>query len=68
MSWNAWATTWAEGNFPVGSYGYPQLIPTLWAVTYIFTGSPEQYFAFYIYLGLITIPILLNAVVLGRMV
>lgn len=68
VSWNAWATTWAEGNFPVGSYGYPQLIPTLWAVTYIFTGSPEQYFAFYIYLGLITIPILLNAVVLGRMV
>ena len=53
VSWNVWATIWSQGNFPVSSYGYPQLIPTLWAVTYIFTGSPEQYFAFYIYIGLI---------------
>jgi hypothetical protein len=67
VSWNAWATIWAHGNFPATAYGYPQLIPTLWAVTYIFTGSPEQYFAFYIYIGLIVLPILLNAMVLGRL-
>ena len=67
VSWNAWAEIWAQGNFPVSSYGYPQFIPTLWAVTYIFTGSPEQYFAFYIYIGLIVLPLLLNAMVLGRM-
>ncbi len=66
VSWNAWALTWSQGSFPIGSYGYPQLIPTLWAVTYIFTGSPAQYFAFYIYVGLIMLPILLNAMVLGR--
>jgi hypothetical protein len=66
VSWNAWALIWSQGNFPTGSLGYPQFIPTLWAVTYISTGSPAQYFAFYIYLGLIVIPILLNAMVLGR--
>ena len=52
---------------PDHAYGYPQMIPTLWATTYIFTGWPEQYFAFYIYIGLIVLPILLNAMVLGRM-
>lgn len=67
VSWNAWAQIWAQGAFPVNAYGYPQFIPTLWAVTYIFTGSPEQYFAFYIYVGLIVLPILLNALILGRM-
>jgi hypothetical protein len=67
VTWNDWAQIWAQGDFPVLSRGYPQLIPTLWAVTYIFTGSPEQYFAFYIYIALITLPILLNAIVLGRM-
>jgi hypothetical protein len=66
VSWNAWALIWSQGNFPTASYGYPQLIPTLWAVPYIFTGSPAQYFAFYIYVGLIMLPILLNAMVLGR--
>src|SRR5438445_4868708 len=25
VSWNAWATTWAQGSFPATSYGYPQL-------------------------------------------
>lgn len=66
ISWNAWALSWSHGDFPTTSYGYPQLIPTLWAVTYIFTGSPAQYFAFYVYIGLIMLPILLNAMVLGR--
>jgi hypothetical protein len=66
VSWNAWALIWSQGNFPTDSLGYPQFIPTLWAVPYIFTGSPVQYFAFYIYIGLITLPILLNAMVLGR--
>ena len=66
VSWNDWALIWSQGNFPTSALGYPQFIPTLWAVTYIFTGSPEQYFAFYIYVGLIMFPILLNAMILGR--
>ena len=66
ISWNSWALIWSQGHFPSGAIGYPQFIPTIWAVTYIFTGSTEQYFAFYIYIGLITIPLLLTAMNLGR--
>jgi hypothetical protein len=65
-SWNKWSLIWSRGNFPTGSLGYPQFIPTIWAVTYIFIGSLEQYFAFYIYLILLIVPPALNAVYLGR--
>ena len=41
-------------------------MPTIWAVTYIFTGSSEQYFAFYIYIVWLIVPIVLNAMILGR--
>ena len=66
ISWNGWSLLWSHGQFPTASYGYPQLIPTLWAVTYIFTGSAEHYFAHYIYTVLIIVPIVLTAMVLGR--
>jgi hypothetical protein len=66
-SWNAWSLIWSQGLFPGSSYGYPQLVPTLWAVTYIFIGSTEQYFAFYIYIVLIVAPLCLNAMNLGRL-
>jgi hypothetical protein len=45
VSWNRWAEIWAAGRFPTAAFGYPQFVPTIWAVTYIFTGSVEQYFA-----------------------
>jgi len=66
-SWNPWALIWSQGSFPIGSYGYPQFVPTIWAVTYIFTSSNEEYFAFYIYIVLIIVPIVLNAMNLGRL-
>ncbi len=66
VSWNHWAEFWSQGSLPVKSNGYPQFVPTIWAVTYIFTGSDEQYFAFYIYIVLIVAPIALNAMNLGR--
>ncbi len=66
ISWNRWATIWSQGLFPTASYGYPQLIPTLWAVTYIFTGSVEHYFAFYIYIVLIIVPLVLTSTYLSR--
>ena len=65
VSWNTWALVWSHGQFP-GSIGYPQFIPTIWAVTYIFTGSIVQYFSFYIYIVLIVVPLLFNAMILGR--
>ena len=66
ISWNTWASIWSHGLFPTGSYGYPQLIPTLWAVSYIFTGSVEHYFAYYIYIVLIIVPLVLTSAYLGR--
>ena len=65
-SWNSWALTWAKGSFPTGAWGYSQFVPTTWATTYIFTGSTEQYFAYYTYLVLIIVPIALCAAILGR--
>ncbi|MET3968726.1 hypothetical protein [Bradyrhizobium sp. S3.9.1] len=65
VSWNVWALIWAEGKFPQ-SLGYPQLIPTIWAVTYIFTGSDIQYFAFSTYIILIILPIVLATATLSR--
>ena len=65
ISWNTWSLAWSQGEFPQ-SVGYPQFVPTIWAVTYIFTGTHVQYFAFYTYIILIVAPIVLNAMNLGR--
>jgi hypothetical protein len=62
-----WTLAWAAGLFPVGSGGYPQFVPTIWAVAYIVTGSQMQYFAFYGYVILIAAPLALSAMVLGRL-
>jgi hypothetical protein len=67
VSWDVWALIWSHGLFPNASYGYPQFIPTTWAATYIFTGSTEQYFAYYTYIVLIIAPIVLTMAVLGRL-
>jgi hypothetical protein len=66
ISWNTWAMIWSKGLFPVASYGYPQFIPTIWAITYIFTGSVEHYFAYYTYIVLIIAPIILVCTYLAR--
>lgn len=66
VSWNVWALIWSQGLFPVSSYGYPQFVPTIWATTYIFTGSTAQYFAYYTYIVLIIAPIALCTTVLAR--
>jgi hypothetical protein len=66
VSWNLWSMIWAKGEFPTASYGYPQFVPTIWAVTYIFTGSSEQYFAFYIYIAFLLVPLILSTAVLAR--
>jgi hypothetical protein len=66
VSWNVWSLIWAHGLLPIASYGYPQFVPTTWATTYIFTGSTEQYFAYYTYIVLIIVPIALTTAVLAR--
>lgn len=67
VNWNIWARIWSHGSFPIYSMGYPQFIPTTWAATYIFTGSAEQYFAYYSYIVLIIVPIVLLTAILGRL-
>jgi hypothetical protein len=68
INWNGrWTLAWAGGHFPVGSGGYPQFVPTIWAVAYLVTGSQLHYFAFYCYVILITAPLALNAMILGRL-
>jgi hypothetical protein len=66
MSWNSWAMIWSHGLFPTGSIGYPQFIPTIWAVTYIFTGSEEHYFSYYIYIVLLIAPLVVVSTCLNR--
>jgi len=45
-SWNKWALAWADGQMPLYTQNYPQLMPANWSLTYIFMGSTKvQFFA-----------------------
>lgn len=39
MSWNPWAISWFNGVIPSGVAWYPQLLPTLYSLTYQFMGD-----------------------------
>jgi len=39
FSWNKWAVDWAHNTIPLSTDDYPQLIPTNWAITYVFMGT-----------------------------
>ena len=39
--WNAWAKVWAAGSMPSNTSGYPQLLPELWSLVYVMSGSAE---------------------------
>jgi len=39
MSWNHWAVSWFNGKIPFGLSWYPQLLPTLYSLTYQFIGD-----------------------------
>lgn len=44
LSWNRWATAWADGTFQAQrTFGYPQLIPCNWAVAYKIIGEPLNF-------------------------
>ena len=65
-SWNRWAQIWSTGSFPDRSYGYPQLIPTVWSVPYWFMGPEGQYYARLIHLSLIILPLISSGMVLAK--
>jgi uncharacterized membrane protein len=46
LSWNRWATEWAQNQFPSGVGLYPQLLPANWSLTYIMMNDIHvQFFA-----------------------
>lgn len=42
--WNHWGIQWAQGQFPHGTWGYPQLLSTNYAVTYVFLDDTSLWF------------------------
>jgi len=46
LSWNRWATEWAQNQFPSGVGLYPQLLPANWSLTYVLMNDIHvQFFA-----------------------
>lgn len=43
LSWNRWATGWLAGSYPEWTNGYPQLVPTNWALCYMIQGDNLQF-------------------------
>lgn len=41
VMWDAWAKTFARGNFPENTMDYPQAFPILMSLTYVFIGSAD---------------------------
>lgn len=41
VMWDAWAKTFAEGNFPENTMDYPQAYPILMSLTYVLIGSTD---------------------------
>lgn len=46
VSWNRWAVDWYNGRFPTFTWHYPQLLPSVWSITYQLIGTSDlQFFA-----------------------
>jgi hypothetical protein len=46
VSWNRWAIDWYNGRFPTLTWHYPQLLPSVWSITYKAIGTSDiQFFA-----------------------
>jgi len=43
VSWNRWALDWMNGQLPVWTMRYPQLLPANWAMLYTLAGAPLQF-------------------------
>lgn len=41
FSWNHWAISWYDGKIPNGIAWYPQLLPTLYSITYKFIDNSQ---------------------------
>lgn len=45
VSWHRWALSWYNGMFPVNYWTYPQVMPSLYSITYKFINSSQIYLA-----------------------
>jgi hypothetical protein len=43
VSWNRWAIDWMNGELPVWTLRYPQLLPANWGMLYAIAGAPLQF-------------------------
>lgn len=59
VSWNRWAQDWSRGDWPFLTWGYPQLIPALWSVLYVWQQSTEIEFFVRILMGLFPLALVL---------
>lgn len=66
VSWNRWARDWTNGDWPFLTWGYPQLVPALWSLLYVWQDSSEIEFFVRIWMGLF--PVLLALVFLSLFV
>lgn len=59
VSWNRWAQDWSRGDWPYLTWGYPQLVPALWSVLYVWQQSSEIEFFVRILMGLFPLALVL---------
>ena len=59
VSWNRWARDWTHGDWPYLTWGYPQLVPVLWSVLYVWQQSTEIEFFVRILMGLFPLGLVL---------
>src|SRR4029078_6877806 len=44
VSWNRWAVDWASDQFPRVTWMYPQLMPSVWSIIYLFIDTTHLQF------------------------
>jgi hypothetical protein len=65
VSYNQWATQWASNSFPSGTWRYPQLVPTNWALIYVMIGNSSIHFFSKAIMPFFLLSILLHSIALG---
>lgn len=58
-SWNRWGVSWGGNTLPVRTFHYPQLVPLVISVPYVFLSNTSlQFFSFAIFLFLLPLGVL----------
>lgn len=58
-SYNRWALSWASDKLPVGTWHYPQMVPILYSLPYVFMSNHDiQFFSYAIFLFFLPLSVL----------